>query len=79
MKTTLNLDDRLLERAKRVAARENSTLTAVVEDALRARLAPRPSTARVYELELPTVKGTAPPRVDIADRNALLDFMDERA
>lgn len=79
MKTTLNLDDRLLERAKRAAARENTTLTAVVEDALRARLAPRPSTRSVYELDLPTVKGTAPPGVDIADRSALLDFMDERA
>lgn len=77
MKTTLNIDDRLLERAKALAAREGTTLTAVVEDALRARLAPKPKAARDFCLVLPTVKGTALPRVDVADRDALLDALEE--
>lgn len=78
MKTTLNLDDRLLERAKRSAAREDKTLTAFVEEALRARLAERPAARGEFRLVLPTVRGVCPPAVDIADRNALLDFLDEQ-
>ncbi len=39
MKTTLNLNDLLLTRAKRHAAWGGVTLTRFVEDALRARLA----------------------------------------
>ncbi|HKK31354.1 MAG TPA: hypothetical protein VKA18_13300 [Alphaproteobacteria bacterium] len=35
MKTTLDLNDEVLERAKGLAARENRTLRAIVEDALR--------------------------------------------
>jgi hypothetical protein len=77
MKTTLNIDDRLLSRAKALAAREGTTLTALVEDALRARLSPRPRSTHSFRLELPTVKGSAPPRIDIADRDALFDLLDE--
>jgi hypothetical protein len=77
MKTTLNIDDRLLERAKALAAREGTTLTAVVEDALRARLAPKPKALRDFHLVLPTVKGTVLPKIDVADRDALLDALDE--
>ena len=77
VKTTLNLDERLLARAKALALREGTTLTAIVEQALRARLAPRPKLARTADFSLPTVKGSAPPNVDIADREALLELMDE--
>jgi hypothetical protein len=76
MKTTLNLDDRLLTRAKTLAAREGTTLTALIEEALRAHLAPKPRSAKRPRLQLPTVKGTALPKVDIADRDALFDAMD---
>ena len=78
MKTTLNLDDRLLERAKQVAARENSTLTALVEDALRARLTSKPRAQSSFRLQLPTVRGTAPPNVNVADRTNLIDYMNDR-
>jgi len=77
VKTTLNLDQRLLARAKALALREGTTLTAIVEQALRARLAPRPSNPVARGFELPTVRGTAPPNVDIADREALFDLLDE--
>lgn len=77
VKTTLNLDERLLARAKALALREGTTLTALVEDSLRARLAPRSRSGTPGEFDLPTVKGTAPPNVDIADREALFDLLDE--
>jgi hypothetical protein len=78
MKTTLELDDRILERAKRLAAEQGTTLRAIVEDALRARLAPRPTRAEPYQFAPPIVHGTAPPRVDVADRQALYDHLDGR-
>jgi hypothetical protein len=77
MKTTLELEDRLLERAKRVAAEEGTTLRAIVEDALRARLAPRPARREPYQFNPPVVHGTRPPSVDVADRQALYDLLDE--
>jgi hypothetical protein len=78
MKTTIELDDRLLERAKRYASANGTTLRAVVEDALRARLAPRPEPRARYRFAPPTVSGTRPPEVDVADRNALYDLLDSR-
>lgn len=77
MKTTLNLDDRLLTRAKALAAAEGTTLTALVEDALRARVAPRAVGRARFRLRVPTVRGTVAPIVDVADRNALFDAFDE--
>jgi Bacterial antitoxin of type II TA system, VapB len=78
MKTTLEIDDRLLERAKRHASANGTTLRAVVEDALRARLAPRPEAHARYRFEPPTVRGSGPPAIDVADRNALYDLLDDR-
>ena len=75
-KTTLNIDERLLVRAKALALREGTTLTAIVEQALRARLAPRAKGGEAIAFTLPTVKGTAPPNVDVADREALFDILD---
>ncbi len=43
MKTTLDIDDQLLARAKAVAAREKSTLTALIEEGLRLRMRRRRS------------------------------------
>jgi hypothetical protein len=78
-KTTLNIDERLLARAKALALREGTTLTAIVEQSLRARLAPRAKKGRPEEFDLPTVKGSALPNVDIADRDALFDALDIEA
>ncbi len=79
VKTTLNLDPRLLTRAKRLAATEGITLTALVEDALRARVVARPAEATRFQLQVPTVRGDRPPAVDVADRQALFDLFDERS
>jgi Arc/MetJ family transcription regulator len=77
-KTTIEIDDRLLERAKRHAAARGTTLRVVVEEALRARLAPRPEAVPRYRFAPPTVRGTRQPAVDVADRNALYDLLDDR-
>ena len=78
MKTTLDIDDRLLERAKRHAVTHGTTLRAVVEDALRARLAPRSEPRASYRFTPPTRAGSRPPAIDITDRKALYDLFDER-
>ena len=75
MKTTLNLNDRILQQAKGRAAQEGMTLTRFVEDALRAKLMTATSGKR-FKLELRTVTGSRPPNVDISDREALYDVMD---
>ena len=76
MKTTLNLNDQVLRRAKRRAARDGITLTRFVEDALRARLADAQGRKQAFRLHLETVTGDTPPNVDIADRDALYDVID---
>lgn len=74
MKTTLNLDDELLRRAKDRARQRATTLTAVVEDGLRAVLEHAPAPA--YRLKLPVVEGDAARAVDPADRDALYAVLD---
>ena len=56
MRTIISLDDKLHRRAKSYAAQHGTTLTALVEDALRARLAER-SGKRRPPVRLPTFKG----------------------
>jgi len=76
MKTTIEIEDRLLQRAKRYAAQQGTTLRAIIEDALRARLTPRPEATRSHRFSPPIVKGTSQPAIDIADRDALYDHLD---
>ncbi len=56
MRTIISLDDALHRRAKTYAARHGTTLTALVEEALRARLAERGGKRRP-PVRLPTFKG----------------------
>lgn len=78
MKTTIDIDDRLFERARVEAARRGVTLKALVHDALQSLLSPRPKGQKGYALDLPVVRGRRPPSVDVADRRALYDVMDDR-
>ena len=61
MKTTLNLDDQVLRRAKERAARDGVTLTRFVENALRARLMATPRKEPGFKLRMITVKGKGRP------------------
>ena len=74
MKTTLNLNDEILRRAKAQAASEGISLTRFIEDALRGKLISAGRTES-FKLELVTVRGHAPPNVDISDREALHEVL----
>lgn len=76
MKTTIDIDDELLRKAKQQAGAAGVTLRAFIEEALRARLLPRPRKRERFHLDLPVVAGAAPPAVDISDRDALYDLME---
>ena len=77
MRTTIHLPDDLLIRAKRVAAGSNQTLTAVIEEALRASLSKRRDRLRV-RVELPTFgEGGPQPGVDLDDSAALLELLED--
>lgn len=56
MKTTINIADRLLEKAKRRARQENKTLREIVEEALRRQLS-REEPIRPFRLKRHTFKG----------------------
>jgi hypothetical protein len=76
VRTTIKIDDQLLEEAKARAARSGQTLSVVVEDALREAFARRPTGARARP-DLPVFPGSRLARgVDLDDSVALLDLME---
>ena len=79
MRTTINIEESLLTRARLVAAESGRTLTSVIEDALRESLGRRQGRAPRKRIRLPTFKGTGVrPGVDLDDSAALLDVMEGR-
>ena len=72
MKTTLNLNASLLAEAKAMAARQHTSLTRLVEEALRLRL--RAQEADVTPVSLPIYKGHGglAPGLDGLSNKALL-------
>jgi hypothetical protein len=79
MRTTLDIDDRLLEAARRRAAEKGTTLTAFVEHALAASLARRPATDSPYRLDWKTHRGRTLAGVDVSDRDRLYERMEGRS
>lgn len=78
MRTTLDLDETLLRKAKRKAAGEGTTLTAVIEMALAQYLAPARPSGKPFRLRLLTRKGRRVAGVDFADRDRLYERMEGR-
>ncbi len=77
MRTTIGIDDALLAELKVEAARSGRTLTAVIEDALRAELARLTERRATPPPELPvSCRGRLQPGVDLDDNAALLDRME---
>lgn len=78
MRTTIRLDDQLLKSAKRFAHDTGTSLTAVIEDALRQILSRRAIKQPRNRVKLTTVSGRGVrPGVDVDDSSALLDFMEQ--
>ena len=57
MKTTLNINDALLAEAKSMAARQQTSLTRLIEEGLQLRLRKQTRTARASAPNLPVIKG----------------------
>jgi len=78
MRTTVNIDDRLLAEIKLVAARTGRTLGQLVDDGLRLLLAPRQQAARDAGVSLPTFGGSGlRPGVNLEDKEGLAALLDE--
>jgi hypothetical protein len=77
MRTTIRLDDQLLQQTKEYAARTGRTLTAVIEDALRELFARQKENDQKPPVKLTVVTGQGlQPGVDLDDSAALLELMD---
>jgi hypothetical protein len=82
MKTTLNIDDKLLAEAKSRAAQERSTLTRLIEEGLALRL--RPAEAGVKQARPPSIPvftrgGGLLPGIDGSSNRSMLDAADADA
>ncbi len=77
VKTTLDIDDALVTRAKIAAARRRTTLTRLVEEGLRLRLAePRRATAARVVLPVFNGGGGMRPGIDPCSNRSMLDAAD---
>ena len=78
-RTTVRLDDVLLDRVKEEAARRGETVTSLIELGLTLVLAQK-STKRRVRISLPVSreKGGTLPGVDLADTASLIDIMEGR-
>jgi hypothetical protein len=81
MKTTLDIDDELLVKAKAVSARERKSLTALIEEGLRLRLRRTDSRARRPSRPLAVHQGHGglAAGVDPLSNRSLLDAADDDA
>ena len=75
MKTTLNIDDSVMQRLKREAARQGRTMSELVESALRLLFQMRRKRPDLPPLPSFKSGGTL---VEIADRQALYEAMEGR-
>ena len=79
MRTTIRLDDGLLDDARRLAFKHGTTLTAIIEESLRERLARSQSGSSGQRTRLATTgEGGVLPGIDLDDSASLLDMMDDR-
>ena len=76
MRTTIDIDDPVLKELKQLQQREGKTLGRLVTDLLAESLARRPG-AQTPVATLNWISRPMDARIDIADREALLDAMDQ--
>jgi len=80
MRTTVRLDDALLDQARREASQRGETLTALIEKGLRIVLAQRKAGPQRAPVVLPVSRqgGGLRPGIDLNNSAALLDVMEGR-
>ena len=78
MRTTVRLDDALLDQARREAQRRGETLTALIEKGLRLELAHAKPAPQRPKVAIPVFRGGKglQPGVDLNNSAALLDIME---
>jgi hypothetical protein len=80
LRTTIRLDERLLKEAKKYAAPTGTTITAVIEDALRQKLGGSNERPERKPVRLPTTGGDGlQPGIHLDDSASLMDAIDHRA
>ncbi len=78
MRTTIRIDENLLTLAKKTALESKSTLTALIEDALREKLFRKEIKSDSKEVKIVTFKGNGLlPGVDLDDSSSLLELMEK--
>jgi hypothetical protein len=79
MKTTLDIDDELLVRAKALSARDRKSLTSLIEEGLRLRLRRSSAIKRPPHMPLAVYRGKGGmiPGVDPLSNRSLLDAADD--
>lgn len=76
MRTTVNIDDGLLARARELAGRSRRPLGEVIDDALRVLFAARP--AERAPVALPSYGGSGlQPGVDLEDKDSLAVLLED--
>ncbi|MDQ3988176.1 MAG: ribbon-helix-helix domain-containing protein [Actinomycetota bacterium] len=78
MRTTITIDDHLLDEVRRRAAELRQTVSQVIEDSVRESLLRRREDAREPFRVRAFNGGGYQPRVDLDDNAALLDLMEGR-
>lgn len=80
MRTTISIEDSLLQKAKKISHERRCSLRQVIEDALRAAFAKDRKTLRCKsQRPLKTFKGSGiQPGIDLSSSPGLLDAMESR-
>jgi hypothetical protein len=78
MRTTLNIQDDLMQRVKKRAAETGTTINELVEQALRAAVAGQAPRSNRYTFVGKPVPGRTLPGIDLADRDSLYEVMKRR-
>lgn len=79
MKTTLNLNDELLKKAKTLAVQQRTSLTRLIEEGLQLRLRKQQAPVRAVRLPVHRGKGGLVSGLDGLSNKALLDAADHDA
>jgi hypothetical protein len=77
MRTTIDIDDPILKEIKRLQQREGKSLGRLVSDLLAQSLAQTKARTKLEAPAFRWVSKAMRARVDVADKHAVLDAMDE--